>query len=722
MTHLLILTGKINGVKGKILIDSGADASFINKKHASLGASMPQGQGILIQVADKRKFVGREYDKIRLKIENNGTNYEQEISAISAPIAYDLILGKDWLDRNNPKIDWPSNTIHIGNHEWKCSPPKPIIEHISMHTLRRIIKKGKGGVECGIIILNALNETTTKTTEEQDQADKAAIENLPKEVQRLIDKYKNTVFAKFEGLPPSRPQDHRIDLIDENAKPPSRPLYPMAPSELEALQEELAHLAKHRRIQTSNSNFGAPVFYVKQKGKLRLVIDYRGVNQNTVKVMATIPNIQELFDRLTKAKYFTKFDLASGYHQIRIRESDTHKTAFKTKYGLFEWTVMPFGLCNAPATFQSMVNAIFSDMIDHFLIVYLDDILVYSETMEEHLEHIEKVLQRLQDNQLHCRVTKCEFLKQELEYLGYYIKEQHVSILPSRVQSIQDFEIPKSWTDLRSFCGLANTIHRFVAHHAHILAPLTELFKGHNKQNSPPFIFTDEDKKNLEEVKKQLSSPTMLALFDPTKPVHLYTDWSSTGIGSYVAQPDKDGIEHPIAYGSRKCNKAESEYHPYMAEILALVEALRTHRHYLPGNNVKVFTDHRSLQHNLDQPKLRPVQQRWLADLLSYDFEIQWKPGKLNTVADALSRRQYTKDAANDPHVELNNLTEANNEIVFEIKDMVPDDPFFKEITQYLIDPMKPEGQQYPRSIPWPLRTQVSRYRLRDNLLFFFLE
>jgi len=495
----------------------------------------------------------------------------------------------------------------------------------------------------------------------------------------------------------------------------------MSSAELQALKDELEFLVRNGRIRPSTSPYGAPVFYVKQKGKLRLVFDYRALNKNTVKSVAAIPNIQEMFDRLSNAKYFSKFDLASGYHQVLMAVEDIPKTAFRTKYGLFEWTVMPFGLSNAPATFQSMVNAIFSDMIDHFLIVYLDDILVFSTTLEEHVVHLDKVLQRLQDNKLHCRVTKCEFLKEELEYLGYRIKNNHVSVLPSRLQAIKDFEPPTSWTELRSFCGLANTIHRFVSKHAHILAPLTDLFQGLDRKNPPPFHFSPQNHEQFNKVKRQLSEPSTLALFDPTKPVHLYTDWSASAVGSYVCQPDNDGQEHPIAFASRKCNKAEQVYHPYMGEILALVEALRTHRHYIIGHHVKVFTDHRSLEHILSQPKLRPVQHRWLADLLSYDFEIQWHPGKWNTVADALSRRSHLTTTGTDPHIDLNNITEITDDLLDEIRKMTPDEPFFKEISPYLADPDDPANthQEPDRHTPKYHRTKYSRYRLRNRLLYY---
>jgi hypothetical protein len=462
---------------------------------------------------------------------------------------------------------------------------------------------------------------------------------------------------------------------------------------------------------------------VKQKDKLRLVIDYRLLNDNTIKTTATIPNITEMFDRLSTATVFSKLDLASGYHQIRIAANDIHKTAFRTKYGLFEWVVMPFGLSNAPATFQGMMNHIFGDMIDRFVIVYLDDVLIYSTTYEEHVDHLRQVLQRLKENKLHCRVTKCRFLEKELDYLGFLLKQGKVSVLPERVKAIEDFETPKSWTELRSFCGLANTIHRFVSHHASALAPLTSKFKGfkRTKTGTPPFVWTEADQAAFTDVKKKLAEPEQLHLFDPNKTVHLYTDWSTLAVGSYVAQPDDNGVDQPVSYASRKCNDAEAKYHPYMGEILALVEALRTHRHYLLGRDVKVFTDHRSLEHILTQPKLRPVQLRWLADIMSYDFQIQWQPGDWNTVADALSRRRHTQDRGTDPinyNTDLNAITEITDDILDEIKEMTPDDAFAKEISQYLEDPQNPHADE-PLPAPKELATQVKRYLLRDKLLYY---
>ena len=737
---LIVLQGSINHQKINILIDSGAMPSFINSKLSILKTVPSSDTPVKIRLADKSTIPGRLFQDIPFQASSGSAILAQTHSFIAAPIAYDIILGKDWLNRYNPSIDWPTNTISMKHLSTEVilqgTPPKPSIEHISANSLKRILRKEKDSdCRCGIVFSRLLQERkdtlnlteaenkTLKTTQDKEDADKKALSEMPAEIQELAHRYP-AVFAPFEGVPPSRPYDHKIELIDPSAKPPSRPIYPMSEQELSALKEELDFLTKNGRIQHSASPYGAPIFYVAQKGKLRLVFDYRALNKNTVKNVTGLPNIQEILDRLSKARYFSKLDLSNGYHQVRIAPQDIHKTAFRTKYGSFEWVVMPFGLTNAPATFQSLVNNVFHDFIDEFLCVYIDDILIFSETEADHQRHLEQVLQRMQDHHLHARLAKCEFWKQELEYLGYHISSSGVSVLPSRTQAIADFEPPTSWTELRSFLGLANTIHRFVQRHADVVAPLSDLLKGAKVQKNQmkPFEWNSEAQVHFEAAKTALTSPAMLAMFDPAKPVHLYTDWSEKAIGSYICQPDSSGIEHPVAYASRKCNPAESKYHPYMGEILALVEALRTHRHYLMGPSVRVFTDHRSLEHILDQPKLRPVQHRWLADILTYDFQIQWTPGNWNTVADAISRRSYRKDAATSTLNAMDAYYTVSHDLLADIKAQCQRDEEYLEISKFLVDTDDPAFQnEEPEAaeVPASLRTKLKRYRLRNKLLYY---
>ena len=531
---LIVLQGNIDNQKINILIDSGAMPSFINSQLSILKTVPSSDTPVKIRLADKSTIPGRLFKDIPFRMSSGPSIITQNHSFIAAPIAYDIILGKDWLNKYNPDIDWPTNSIAIEHLSTKItlqgSPPKPSIEYISANSLKRILRKEKNpDHRCGIVFSRALSElqatsntaevteATLKTTQDKEDADKIALAAMPADILELSRKYPE-VFAAYEGIPPARPYDHKIALIDPSAKPPSRPIYPMSEQELAALKEELDFLAKNGRIQHSVSPYGAPIFYVAQKGKLRLVFDYRALNKNTIKNVTGLPNIQEILDRLSKAKYFSKLDLSSGYHQVRIVPEDIPKTAFRTKYGSFEWVVMPFGLTNAPATFQSLVNNVFHDFIDEFLCVYIDDILIFSETEADHRRHLEQVLQRMQEHKLHARLAKCEFFKNELEYLGYHVSSAGVSVLPSRTQAIADFETPSSWTELRSFLGLVNTIHRFVQHHASIVAPLSDLLKGAKlgKNQMKPFRWSPAAQAHFEAAKAALTSPTMLTMFDPT--------------------------------------------------------------------------------------------------------------------------------------------------------------------------------------------------------------
>jgi hypothetical protein len=724
VSDLLISEGLLKGSPISILFDGGASHSFINSSFSKAVTSKP----IPIRLPNKQLITGYHADALSFEItstllDGHRTVFSDNHSFVAiADLAYDMILGKDWLSKHNPHIDWLHNTILIQNHLISCRLPRPT-PFLSAMQFNNILRNLAPDDRVGALMLTSTPDQPSSdkiftTTSSLDEADKALLETLPDEVRKLIHQYP-TVFETFEGLPPSRDVDMKIDLIDEKASPPWRPIYPMSEEELAALKPELEFLLKHGRIRDSLSPYGTPIFYVKQKDKLRLVFDFRALNKNTVKNRAPLPNITEILDRLSRARFFSKFDLASGYHQIRIAEPDIPKTAFRTKYGHFEWVVMPFGLANAPATFQTMINKTFRDFIDDFVTAYIDDILVYSPTYEEHLQHLSKTLQRLSSAGLKVRLRKCQFLSTELDYLGYRIAHNSIQVLPQRTQALRDFETPTSYTELRSFLGLANCLHRFVPHLAELVAPLSSVLKGHK---IVPFSWSPQLQQTFDHVKLQLSNPTTLGIFNPDRPVHLYTDWSARAIGSYIAQPDDTGLEVPIAFASRKCNTHESRYHPYMGEILALVEALRVHRPYLLNTDVKVFTDHQSLRHLLDQAKLRPVHHRWLADILSLDFQIQWHPGEWNTIADALSRRSFTSDQSTQASLNvLQPITmEINNDLLQDIKDNLPTDPQFIEISQHLIDPDDPDTfDNNPDAAPRALRTSLSRYRLKGGMLYY---
>src|SRR5215469_5434633 len=260
-------------------------------------------------------------------------------------------------------------------------------------------------------------------------------------------------------------------------------------------------------IRPSTSPFGAPVFFVKEStGKIRMVTDYRVLNKLTIKNGTALPNILELTDRLRTATIFTKIDLQSGYHLIRMKAEDVPKTAIRTKYGHFEWTVMPFGLCNAPATFQQTVNLIFSDFIDKFMFVYLDDILIYSNNHEDHKRHLQLVLQRMVDHSLRARVHKCRFLQQEVDYLGYIVGNGTIRPDPKKTEAITSWPLPLTISDLRSFLGVTNTLLRFLPMYATQAAPLTDLLKG-SPTKMDVIVLSEGDIQAFRRLKELCQSP-----------------------------------------------------------------------------------------------------------------------------------------------------------------------------------------------------------------------
>ena len=273
-----------------------------------------------------------------------------------------------------------------------------------------------------------------------------------------------------EGLPPSREVDHRIELIP-GSSPPSKPTYRMSNGELEELQNQMAALEKAGHIRPSKSPFGAPILFVKKKdGTTRMCVDYRALNDITIKNSYPLPRVDELFDRLQGAKYFSKIDLRSGYHQIRIVPEDIPKTAFRTRYGHYEFLVLPFGLTNAPATFMHLMHQTFRSFLDHFVIVFLDDILIYSRTLDEHIGHVRQVMQVLRDQKLYAKESKCEFFRSEVEFLGHIVGRNGMRMMEDKIAAVTAWPMPTQLTHVRSFLGTAGYYRKFIAGFSRIAA------------------------------------------------------------------------------------------------------------------------------------------------------------------------------------------------------------------------------------------------------------
>ena len=315
---------------------------------------------------------------------------------------------------------------------------------------------------------------------------------------------------ELPGMPPDRSVEFVIELVPGTAPISKRP-YRMPAEELTELKKQIDELMEKEFIRPSSSPWGCPVIFVKKRDTNvpRLVVDYRPLNAVTIKNKYPIPRITDLFDQLAGATVFSKMDLRSGYHQIKIRKEDIPKTAFTTRYGLYEYTVMSFGLTNAPATFMRLMNSIFHEYLDKFVIIYIDDILVYSKTEEEHAEHLRLVLTKLRDHRLYAKFSKCEFWLKELIFLGHVVSAAGVAVIPDKIQSILDWPTPKSVKDIRSFLGLAGYYRRFIEGFSKIAKALTDLLKKDKK-----FVWTDKAEESFQTLKVKLTTTPVLVLPD----------------------------------------------------------------------------------------------------------------------------------------------------------------------------------------------------------------
>ena len=384
----------------------------------------------------------------------------------------------------------------------------------------------------------------------------------------------------------------------------------MSFQELEELEKQSREYVGNGWIRPSQSPYGAPILFVKKKdGTTRMCTDYRALNKITKKNVYPLPRIDELLDRLQGAKFFTKIDLRQGYHQIRIKEADVEKTAFRTRYGHYEYLVLPFGLTNAPATFMGLMNEVFRPLLDKSVVVYLDDILVYSRTWEDHLRDVGEVLDRLRHSQLYAKMSKCEFGKKSIEFLGHVVSDKGVSVDAKKVEAVRMWPPPTNIHDLRAFLGLANYYRRFVHNYSKLTLPLTRMLK---KGATVDMGATELEA--FDAIKEALTTAPVLAVADPKLGYRIVTDASDFAIGAILLQ-DQGHDWQPIAYESCKLQPAELRQSVHEKEMLAVLHALKAWRCYVEGRPVELVTDHESLKWLLTQKELDRQQAKWVHTL-----------------------------------------------------------------------------------------------------------
>jgi hypothetical protein len=442
----------------------------------------------------------------------------------------------------------------------------------------------------------------------------------PLETIKVVSEFLDVFPKDLPGMPPERKVEFAIGLIPGTA-PISKRAYKVSKPELVELKKQIDELSEKGYIRPSTSPWAAPVLFVEKKdGTRRMCIDYQALNEVRIKNKYPLPRIEDPFDQLRGANVFSKIDMRSGYHQLRIRPSDIPKTTFITKYGLYEFTIMSFGLTNASAFFMNLMNSVFMDYLDKFMVVFIDDILIYSQSEEEHVDHLKMVLQRLREHQLYAKLSKCEFWIDQVMFLGHIINKDGLVVDPKKVADILNWKAPTDARGVKSFIGMAGCYRRFIEGFSKIARPMTTLLA-----NKVEFKWTQKCQEAFEALKEMLTTAPVLVLPDVHKPFLVYCDACYTGLGCVLMQEGR-----VVAYSSQQLKVHEKNYP---------IHDLKTWRHYLYGQKCDVYTDHKSLKYIFTQSKLNMRQRRWLELIKDYELEIHYHPSKANVVADALSRK-----------------------------------------------------------------------------------
>jgi len=442
---------------------------------------------------------------------------------------------------------------------------------------------------------------------------------------------------KINALPEHSKYDHRIDLIPE-VKLPDGPIYPLSKKELDVLWDYIREMEDHGKIRRCSSPIGAPIFFVpKPDGTLRLCVDYQGLNKVTIKNKYLLPLMSELRMRLGKATIFSKLDLKKGYYLIRIAEGEEWKTAFKSRYALYEYTMMPFGLCNAPSMFQSMINDVFRDMLDVRVIAYMDDILIYMETVEEPVALVRRVMARQRKARLCVSIKKSSFHQREVEFLGYKISDRGISMTSTKVEEIRAWSTREKGVHVQSFMGFANFYRQFIKGFSKIAIPLTDLTKKGIK-----WTWTPSCQDAFDKLKEMFTTGRILKHFDDTRATKLDTDASDFELGAVLSQLCEDEKWYPVAFLSRKFSPAEINYDVHDQEMAAIVSAFKEWAYMLMSvdDQILVYTDHKNLEYFNTTKTLNRRQHRWGEFLQPFNFEVIYREGRLNQKPDALSRRR----------------------------------------------------------------------------------
>ena len=613
---LPVLTTQWGNHQLRMLVDSGASRNFV------LQSTVTEKNMRTVPCAPFTiRFAGNESQKITTKVTLSwATEYERVFLDFfvfsGGRNQFDAILGMPWFKKINPRIDWARGTIRI-NGKWKAftTPPKPTATMALAENL-------EPADEYFMAKLNMIGP--------EEKTD-----DIPTEIRKVLDDYKEITSGVLPKGAPNRAYKHQIETGD--AEPTAVPPRKMSPKELVEVESQLKDLLEKEYIRPSMSPWCAPLVFVKKKdGTLRMCVDYRSLNKVTKKAKYPIPRTDEALEQIGRNRVFSTLDLKSGYHQIPMAEESIEKTAFGTRFGQFEFMVMPFGLCNAPATFMATMNQLFRG--DDHVIVYMDDILIMSRNKEEHVKHVQQVLQKLKDNKFFINLKKCQFMNDAVEFLGHEITQEGLKPAMGRVRCIREWPTPTNASELRSFLGLSNYYRKFIPNFSKEAASLWDLTSTNNE-----FLWTASHDQAFNRLKQVFTDSLVLAYPDANRPFIIETDTSKLMVGGVLLQKDENGNERPVAFESKKLTPTQKNYSAYELELYGLLHNLRTFRCFVEGTDFLVRTDHQGLlpilhaSSNDTHPKLA----RWLDEIALYQpFRLEYKKGSTNFAADLLSRRE----------------------------------------------------------------------------------
>jgi len=645
--------GRLAGLNVRVLFDTGCrDVSFVSAsvvRKAKLAVT-PCPLGIA------GAFAGQGIESVgtvtaRLKLGNMHESVRLHVAELEPSL--EVVLGGDWLTAHRASIDYEKATVStragrgrrhvILANEWPDGEHGPLGAPIRAQRpvataflrtaqARRLLKKQ---ARMFFVKVRAVREQS----EEPDlrgfppDAYPPAISgagSVPEsELQAVLDEFRDVFDDPPPGLPPDRDTDLTVRLVD-GATPPRRRPFRMSPAERDELEKQVEYLLSMGYIAPSTSPFGSPVLFVpKPDGSLRMCVDFRALNELTVRNRFNMPRADDLLDSLNGATVFSSLDLAAGYWQLRLKPEECERTAFGTHMGHYEWRVLPMGLTNACATFQSLMNRLFTaaGSLHRCVLVYLDDVLVYSRTPEEHVEHLRKVLQVLRDNKLYAKPSKCHFNKRELRYLGHVVGAEGIKVDPAKIEAVKNYPEPTTPGEVRSFLGLATYFRRFIQGFGVLARPLHELTR-----QKMPWRWDEQCQASFDGLKEALVTAPVLKMPDFKAPFEVICDASVHGAGAVLLQ---DG--QPVAYDSQKFTAAAYNYDTGEQEMLAVVNALRKFRCYVEGRSFTLVTDHEPLTWFAQQPQLSRKLARWYEFLQGFTFRWEHRPGRIN-VADPLSR------------------------------------------------------------------------------------